>query len=660
MFIDKFTQNMKKAIKVVQVDGFIALVRILRYKITIAMNWNLIKIFSRVDSADEPGFSHRKLVLFAGVPYDDIGGGQRAAQLTRAALRTGIQVLYVYIFPKYDVNKRAQVVSKVNLPHLLHKSIKELTQQEFLKFINQNTTVVFELPHPLYLEYIDLARMRGVRTIFELIDDWSTGLGGDWYSENVFRRYVTDSDTVIGTAKVLTKQLVERGRKDAIYLPNAANEYIFDNTHPYRKPTNLPKGPIALYMGSLYGEWFGWEYIKKSAELNDDHSFCLIGSKPPNLSTLLPKNVYFLGEKRIEDLPKYLSLAEFCLLPFKPGQITDAVSPIKAFEYIFMGKPIIATNMVEVTDFPLVFPANTELEFANQCQKIKGLSINLEAESSNIDKFIAKNSWFLRLQQLIGLSGKQNVSAIILMYNNRHIIERCLRSLLDNCSSYLADVIVVDNASEDGGAEYVLENFPQVRLVKNPVNGCSSGRNLGVQSSTGKYLAFFDSDQWFTSAFCMEEALSILESHAEIGAVGWAAGWLDLSDDNISGPLVDYFPNRAMNAEATIKGYRTDITYLGSGGLFIPRPIFEATGGFDSAYDPTSFEDTDLSFAIKQLGFEIVYRDLTGIRHEAHLTTKAAKKSAEYLELFSRNSKYFLNKWRDYRHFMRSKNKWFL
>jgi GT2 family glycosyltransferase len=450
------------------------------------------------------------------------------------------------------------------------------------------------------------------------------------------------------------------GRSEAVYLPNAANEYIFDYNQSYKKPSDLPDGSIALYIGSLYGEWFGWEYIREAAVKNANISFCLIGNKPTDIPVLLSKNVHFLGEKKIEELPPYLSSAEFCLLPFKPSKITDAVSPIKAFEYLFMAKPVVSTNMVEVSDLPGIFTARNESEFAILCQNMEDKNIKIKTSKSKIDEFISQNSWFLRLQKIIEIKGRQNVSAIILIHNNRNIIWRCLQSLIENCSPYIADVVVVDNASEDGGGEYVMENFPKVQLIRNPINGCSSGRNLGVKYSSGKYLAFFDSDQWFTSGFCFEEALNILESHTEIGAVGWAAGWLDLDGDNLSGPFVDYFPNRAMNAEAVIKGYRTDVTYLGTGGLFIPRTVFEATGGFDTAYDPTTFEDTDLSFAIKKLGFKIAYRDLSSIRHEAHQTTTASEKSPEYQELFSRNSKYLLNKWIDYKHYFTKKKNWML
>jgi len=597
-----------------------------------------------------------KLVLFSGVPFDDIGGGQRSAQLTRAALRTGIQVLYIYVYPKYDFNKRINVISKVKIPNLFHKNIKDLNAKDFLNFIDENATVIFEIPHPLFVEYLEIARIRGVRTSFELIDDWSTSLGGDWFKADVFQKFVMRTDIVIGTSKLLISKLREMGRNDAIYLPNAANEYIFDNNNIYKRPSDLPEGSVALYIGSLYGEWFGWGYIREAADKNPNIDFCLIGNKPSDIPVILSENVHFLGEKKIDELPAYLSSAEFCLLPFKSSKLTDAISPIKVFEYLFMFKPVVSSYMAEVKDFSYVFTARNETEFADLCQNLKNGEIKINISKNKIEEFIFQNSWFSRLQNIIEINGRQNVSVIILIHNNRNIIGRCLKSLFENCSSYLADVVVVDNASEDGGGEYVLENFPKVRLIRNPLNGCSSGRNLGIKYSNGKYLAFFDSDQWFTGGFCFEEALSILASHAEIGAVGWTAGWLDLSSEKLNGSVVDYFPNRAMDAKAVIKGYRTDVTYLGTGGLFIPRTVFEATGGFDIAYDPTSFEDTDLSFAIKRLGFKIAYRDLTCIRHEAHQTTISSKNSPEYQKLYSRNSKYLLKKWEDYKHFF-EKNK---
>lgn len=592
-----------------------------------------------------------ELVIITGVPFDDIGGGQRAAQLARCALKEGRQVIYVYIYKKFDFELNRHIESSVNIHGLSHLHIVETSPHEVLRYVSSRATLLVELPHPAAMHYLRLFNVRGMRTVFELIDDWETSLGGDWFDLDVYRQFVAEARCVVGTAKLLVSRLHQLGRSDALYLPNAANEYIFDKYKVYARPADLPAGRrrVALYFGSLYGEWFAWDYLHEAATGNTDIDFVLIGDRPSGKK--MPANVHMLGAKMIDELPGYLAYSDFGLLPFSPGKISDAVSPIKIFEYLFAGKPVISTNLPEIIGYPGVLVANSPEEFSHLCSHI---DVNDELMRDN-DRFISSNSWFSRLDAVVGSGNAQRfhhtVSAIILIHNNKHIIGRCLESLLQHGAHYLNDVIVVDNASHDGGAEYIEANFPTVRVIRNPLNGCSSGRNLGVLAAAGKYLAFFDSDQWFTSSSFFEEALSILERDGNAGAVGWAAGWFDPARSDLSGVIADYCQNRAMNATAIRTGYRTDIGYLGTGGFFTPRSVFDATGGFDIAYDPTCFEDTDLSFKIKQLGFDVCYRDLTGIRHQPHQTTNASAGTNAYMTLFKRNADYFKKKWEEYPHF---------
>lgn len=636
---------LKKIIYVIKNEGIMMLVKILINKFRF---WLITWMQSTFRRSKRNRQNKCKLVIMTGVPYDDVGGGQRAAQLTRVALRVGWEVLYIYLYPRFDFEKQKYTISKLNIPGLIHKYINEIDTYEFLKFLNQETIIIFELPHPSLLKYLRIAKIRGIFTVFELIDDWETSLGGDWFSQEVYDEFVQKSKMVAGTAQILVEKLRHKGRDDALYIPNAANEYLFDYFKSYPKPKDLPEGKILLYIGSLYGEWFGWEYIRQAAFKNSDINICLIGDPPPKIQQDILSNfnnIFFLGSKRIESLPYYIYHAEACLLPFVPGQISDAVSPIKVFEYLFMRKIVISTKLREVERLPNVFTAENPDHFAKLCSQLENLK---KCPQNEVDEFIFKNSWLSRLQTITNIKGERNISVIVLIHNNREIIERCIRSLLWHCSSYLAEVIVVDNASEDGGGDLVQTLFPNVILIRNPVNGCASGRNLGVKHAKGDVLAFFDSDQWFTSAFCFEEALNILRRNAHVGAVGWAAGWFDKTSETLGGPIVDYLPNRGMTPKAMLDGFRTDIAYLGTGGLFLPSSIFESTGGFDENYDPTTFEDTDLSFAIKKLGFELAYRDLSGIRHQQHSTTLAASRSEEYQRLFKRNSDYFKSKWRDY------------
>lgn len=587
------------------------------------------------------------LVIIAGVPFDDVGGGQRSAQLARCALKTGRRVIYIHIYKKFDFELNTYVDSDVSIFGLQHVFVDAITPEAILQGISSNSTLLIELPHAAAMPYLKAFNNSGMRTVFELIDDWETSLGGDWFDMDIYREFVEKAECVVGTARLLVDRLHNMGRKDALYLPNAANEYIFDKYKSYQRPKDLPSnGNVGLYFGSLYGEWFAWNFLEEAARNNPGIKFVLIGDRPQKEN--LPENIILLGPKKIDELPAYLAYSDFALLPFTPGKISDAVSPIKIFEYLFAGKPVISTNLPEINGYPGLIVKNTPEEFSKACAEV--VKVDHSHLSKLNDKFIWENSWFSRLDQIIIKNKKtrfaNSVSVIILIHNNKKIIGRTLSSLLYHCSDYIREVIVVDNNSHDGGADFVRQEFPSVHVVPNPVNGCASGRNLGLEHATGKYVSFFDSDQWFTSSSCFDEALSILDRDANAGAIGWAAGWFDANRDDFGGMITDYCQNRGMNAEAIRKGYRTDIAYLGTGGFFARAAVIRSTQGFDVAYDPTCFEDTDMSLQIKELGLDICYRDLTGIRHQPHQTTSANGGSDAYVKLFRRNADYFREKWK--------------
>ncbi len=593
-------------------------------------------------------FLEQMLIIITGLPFDDIGGGQRAAQLARCALKTGKKVIFIYIYKKFDFSLNKYVDSHIDNNQLEHYQIDDISCYEVLSKVSENTTLLIELPHPKAIRYLELFQARGIRVIFELIDDWESSLGGDWFDIVFYKQFVNQTNFVVGTSKFLTEKLKKLGRYDAIYIPNAANEYIFDKYKQYSRPHDLPvQGKIGIYFGSLYGEWFAWDYLFEAAKNNPEINFILIGDYQQKFGSEKYRNIYFLGEKKIEQLPAYLAHCSFALLPFRPGKIVEAVSPIKAFEYLFLQKPLISSYIPELVDYPGVFIAKSPKCFSDLCSSIESEAVN---EQEN-DKFISENSWFSRLESIMGenTTFSNKVSAIVLIYNNKNIIDRYISSLLKHCNNYLKEIIVVDNASTDGGSDLIKEkygNITKIIVLNNPVNGCSSGRNLGASIATGDYLAFFDSDQWFTCSSAFEEALTILKRNASIGAVSWAAGWIDKTNNQLGGDIVDYLPERGMNTEqALLEGFRTDVHYLGSGGLFLCKSLFEKVGGFDQNFDPTCFEDTDLSFKIRQAGFKICYRDLNGIRHQAHTTTNANNDCSNYKIIFQRNSSYFKEKW---------------
>lgn len=576
----------------------------------------------------------RQIYIFAGVAYYDVGGGQRSAQMANAFNSMGYEVHYIYGFDSSESKRENMYLPVFQHTHIDNFSIQKLTQT-----IQPDAVFIFENPYGKFIPYLDFANKNGYVTIYEHIDNWDSSLGNGFFNREDFLHFINTVSYITVTARVLGEKIQEAGRQDYLYSANAVDSSLFEPTRKYEKPADLVEGKrTLLYFGSLWGEWFDWSMIVYVAN-NVDCSINLIGDYHTIADKVvtLPSNIHFLGIKKHEDLPAYLAHCDYALLPFKKSVIGKYVSPLKIFEYIAMNKPILATPLDDIIGYP-----NTVLSEDPE-EWVKAVRDGIKVQDSTV--FTAKNSWYARCNQLFDLIGRDErlyptISAIILNHNNMNVIFRCVSSLLTFSDAYNLEIIVVDNDSTDGSYERLQEEYGnRIKIVKNKKNGCSSGRNLGVKSSNGEFLLFLDSDQWVTSEHYMDTALDLLLDDDKVGAIGWAAGWFDTG--TLGGPIADYLPNRGIPAPWVL--CRTDIAYLGSGGMILRRSLFDQIDGFDEFYDPTCFEDTDLSLKIRYAGYELAYCPYMNIMHMPHQTTMSG--SATHATLMERNSKYFVDKW---------------
>ena len=226
----------------------------------------------------------------------------------------------------------------------------------------------------------------------------------------------------------------------------------------------------------------------------------------------------------------------------------------------------------------------------------------------------------------------------MLNYNNSKVIFRCLDSLIAH-NSYGYEIVAVDNCSSDGSYERLLEEYSdRVKVLRNTKNGCSSGRNLGVENSSGEYIVFLDSDQWVRGDFWLDSYLEISKTD-NFGCVAWGAGWFNDSGYNYR--VADSYPHRYAEPPVLAK---TDVGCLATCGFLIPRAVFDEVGGFDEAYDPTCYEDSDLSLAVRHAGYDIYYSTCLAVGHLPHQTTKEG--SEAHAKLIKEKGDYFVAKWK--------------
>ena len=213
-------------------------------------------------------------------------------------------------------------------------------------------------------------------------------------------------------------------------------------------------------------------------------------------------------------------------------------------------------------------------------------------------------------------------------------------------------IVVVDNGSKDGSYEMLGQYSPEsVTVCRNKENGCASGRNLGMTLVDTEYVLFLDSDQWISNKYWLQPYEEVMANCQDFGAIGWAAGFFNPSGS--SGKTVDGLHYRGMLPQNLC---RKDIGYLGSGGMLMRTADFNAIGGFDVAYDPTGFEDTDISLKLRDFGKELYYCPYLGVIHLPHQTTDQVFDSKNVL--IKRNKEHFISKWKsknpkllDYKHY---------
>lgn len=218
------------------------------------------------------------------------------------------------------------------------------------------------------------------------------------------------------------------------------------------------------------------------------------------------------------------------------------------------------------------------------------------------------------------------ISIILVLHNRAELTLQCLYSILQSYSRPF-EVIIVDNASSDE-TECLLKRVDGVRLIQNKQNlhyvlAC----NQASKEAKGDYLLLLNNDAQL-QAHSIVSALATLESSEDIGAVG---GKIILPDGTLQeagsiiwsdGSCLGY--GRGALPQNPAFMFRRDVDYCSAVFLLTKRDLFLANGGFDQAYVPAYYEETDYCVKLWRKGKRVVYDpDVTVWHHELASSTSS-------------------------------------
>jgi hypothetical protein len=233
------------------------------------------------------------------------------------------------------------------------------------------------------------------------------------------------------------------------------------------------------------------------------------------------------------------------------------------------------------------------------------------------------------------------LSVIIVNWNSRDFLRRCLTSLNAHCRGVSLEVVVVDGGSFDGCGAMLAREFPSVIFIQSDKNiGFAKANNLGARRASGRCLLFLNPDTEF-----FEDSIRVLMGQLrtlpQAGAVGCK---LLNSDRSLQVSCVQAFPtvcNQVLNSEFLRRQFpnwkiwgiavlfanppRPAVIQVISGACILTRrDIFEAVGGFTEQYFMYG-EDADLCFKIARAGHHVYYAPQTSIVHHSGSSSRQAQ-----------------------------------
>ena len=245
------------------------------------------------------------------------------------------------------------------------------------------------------------------------------------------------------------------------------------------------------------------------------------------------------------------------------------------------------------------------------------------------------------------------LSIIILNWNTRDLLSRCLDAVTQHVGDICHEIIVVDNASTDGSQALLAARYPNVRLVQNTDNvGFAKANNRGMRESNGRTVLLLNSDA-FVTVGALQAMLQVMASQPRAGIVGAhllnADGSFQASHTAFPNLLQEfmilsgtgralrgpYYPSRGPDEG---KGPQV-VDYVEGAALLVRREAFEQAGGLDEGFFMYA-EEVDWCYAMKRAGWQVWYAPDAKITHLGGGSSKN-RKTAREADLYRSRVRFF-------------------
>lgn len=190
--------------------------------------------------------------------------------------------------------------------------------------------------------FVELAAAWPGRVVYDVTDDWTEA--GSARERARHRRDDALLSALADEVVVCSAELARRRRRSVHIIPNGVDIGTF--REPRRRPADLPSAPIVLYVGTLHEDRLDVELFSRLARALTFASVVAVGPVAlarPTVDVLRRAGVHVLGSRPYSEVPAYMQHAAVIVVPHRITPFTESLDPIKAYECLAVGRPVVAT-----------------------------------------------------------------------------------------------------------------------------------------------------------------------------------------------------------------------------------------------------------------------------------------------------------------------------
>ena len=308
------------------------------------------------------------------------------------------------------------VLSPLVLPLHAHAAIRALNRR-LLRAQVSRAARALGMSRPILWAYVPQANalieaLDPKLVVYHCVDDIAAQAGVDTESfRAVERRFAARADLVLASAPALAVRMRELSR-NVLYAPNVADTELFARalerspSHPGDPAVAALARPCIVFTGAIVAKKLDVPLLAALARARPGWSFALVGpvraGDPGTDVSALSKepNIHLLGTRTYEQLPGVLRAADAGLIPYAHNALTESIFPMKVYEYLAAGLPVVATPLPALAEVAEIATAPDAEGIARLLEE--ALASDSPERRTERSRAAAAHSWDRRLQEIAG------------------------------------------------------------------------------------------------------------------------------------------------------------------------------------------------------------------------------------------------------------------